>query len=154
MGRQYDQGLQEIKVLLEHVPTFWAAQLTAGHLYRDLHMYDKATAALRRANELSGGAPILLGWLGQALVNSGEIAEARAILKKLPAMASRVYMPPTSFAWIHLALGEMDIALNWIDKAIDACDPIITPIKTYPFFDPLRDDPRFHALLRKMNLEP
>jgi TolB-like protein len=154
MGRQYERGLQEITVLLEHVPTFWPAQLTVGHLYRDLHMYDKATAALRRANELSGEAPFILGWLGQALVNSGEIAEARAILKKLPVMASRIYIPPTSFAWIHLALGEIDSALSWLDKAIDDCDPMITPIKNYPFLDPLRDDPRFHALLRKMNLEP
>lgn len=155
LGRQYDQGLQEIKVLLENVPTFWPTQLIAGFLYGDLHMYDKATAALRKASELTGGAPFILGWLGQALVNSGDIAEAQAIPKKLRAMASRgVYIPPTSFAWIHLALGEIDSALIWIDKAIDACDPMITPIKTYPFLDPLRDDPRFKALLHKMNLEP
>jgi tetratricopeptide (TPR) repeat protein len=98
LGRQYDQGLKEITVLLEQVPTFWPAQTTAGHIYRDLKMYDQATEAQRRANELSGGAPIILGWLGQALVNSGDIAGARSILKKLPAMASRGYMPPSNFA--------------------------------------------------------
>jgi TolB-like protein len=42
--------------------------------------------------------------------------------------------------------------LHWFDKAIDERDPIVMPIKTYSFLDPIRDDPRFHRLLEKMNL--
>jgi hypothetical protein len=54
---------------------------------------------------------------------------------------------------IHLGLGEVDEALLWMDRAIDAQDPMMTSIKTYPFLDPLRSDPRFTGLLRKMKLE-
>jgi hypothetical protein len=63
------------------------------------------------------------------------------------------YVPPSCFAWIHLGLGNVGEAFTWMDRAIDGRDPIIVPIKSYPFLDPLRADPRFHALLRKMNLE-
>jgi hypothetical protein len=48
--------------------------------------------------------------------------------------------------------GEIDEAFTGMDRAIDERDSIIVPIKTYPFLDPLRTDPRFKALLRKMKL--
>ena len=56
-------------------------------------------------------------------------------------------------AWIHLALGEIDEAFVWMDRAVDCADLMIAPIRSYSFLDPVRGDPRFHALLRKMNLD-
>jgi tetratricopeptide (TPR) repeat protein len=126
----------------------------AGHLYRDMKMYDQATAAFRRAAQLGGGMPLLLGWLGQALALSGNAVEAQALLERLHGIASQAYVPPSSFASIHLGLGDIDQAFVWMNRAVDMRDPMIIPIKTYPFLDPLRADPRFTALLRKMNLEP
>ncbi len=58
---------------------------------------------------------------------SGDAAEARALLARLQALPSNVYVPPTSLA-------------------------MIMPIKTYPFMDKIRQDPRYLGLLRKMNL--
>ncbi len=152
--RQLERGLQEAKLLIEHEPRSWLGHFLAGHLYRDMKMYDQATASLRRASELSGGPPLVLGWLGQALVNSGELAEANSLLERLRGMAAQMYAPPTGFAWMHLGLGDIDSAFAWMDRAIDVRDTMIVPIKTYAFLDPIRDDPRFQALLRKMNLEP
>jgi hypothetical protein len=63
-----------------------------------------------------------------------------------------MYVPPTSFAWIHLGLGELNQAFAWMERAVEERDAIIVPIKTYPFMDPLRNDPRFVTLLRRMNL--
>jgi TolB-like protein len=154
LGRQYERGMREVTLVMNHEPDYWMSHLVAGQFYRDMQLYDKASAALRRATELAGESPYMLGWLGQALVNSGDTPEARAILERLHAIASQAYVPPTSFAWIYLALGEIDQAISWMDRAIDARDANIVPIKTYPFLDPIRDDPRFTALLHKMNLEP
>jgi TolB-like protein/Tfp pilus assembly protein PilF len=154
LGRQYERGMLVVKQAIEREPNHWLIHLAAGQFYRDMQLFDQAKAALRRATELAGESPFMLGWLGQALVNSGDMNEARAILKRLHLMESQAYVLPTSFAWIHLALEEIDSAINWMDKAIDNRDSSIIPIKTYPFLDPLRDDPRFVALLRKMNLEP
>ncbi len=52
-----------------------------------------------------------------------------------------------------MGLGELDEAFAWLNRAIDDRDPMMTPIRSYSFFDPIRADPRFMALLRKMNLD-
>ena len=91
---------------------------------------------------------------GITLGLSGNKTEARALLKRLHDISARGYVPPTSFAWIHLGLGEIDSAFEWLNRAVDECDQYMMPIKSYRFFDPIRADPRFQALLRKMNLEP
>ncbi|MDT8067510.1 MAG: hypothetical protein ROO76_05020 [Terriglobia bacterium] len=95
-----------------------------------------------------------MGWLGMTLARSGDVTGARKLLADLHAMDTHAYVLPTSFAWIYLGLGEIDHAYTWMERAIDDRDPIIVPIKTYPFLDPLRNEPEFHLLLRKMNLEP
>ncbi len=94
----------------------------------------------------------MLGWQGLALGLAGKIAEARAVLGRLHAIAGQSYVPPTSFAWTYLGLGQIDEAFIWMDRAVDAPDRMMSPIKSYPFFDPLRNDPRFKSLLQKMNL--
>jgi hypothetical protein len=115
-------------------------------------MFADAIAALRRALELSHGAAMVVGWLGMSLALAGEVAEARALLERLREAATRACVPPTSFAWIHLGLREIDEAFAWLDRAIDAHDQLMMPIKSYGFFDPIRADPRFHELLAKMHL--
>jgi hypothetical protein len=114
---------------------------------------DDAIAAYRRALELSGGSAAMLGWLGLSLGLAGQSAEARTLLERIRGMASKAYVPPTAFAWIYIGLGEIDDAFDWLDRAIDACDQFMMPIKSYAFLDPFRSDPRFHALLRKMRLD-
>ena len=96
----------------------------------------------------------MLGWLGLTLGQSGAHAEAHALLDRLNAMASKGYVPPSSFAWVHFGLGEMDSAFDWCERAVDARDDMMLAIKSYAFFDPFRGHPRYLALLRKMNLEP
>jgi hypothetical protein len=76
------------------------------------------------------------------------------LLKRLHGIAAQAYVPPSSFAWIHIGLGETDAAFEWLDRAVDERDQLMMPIKSYAYLDPLRSDPRFAVLLRKMNLEP
>jgi hypothetical protein len=114
---------------------------------------DEAVAELRKTAELSGNVPLMLRWLGMALARSGQGAEAETLMARLSETSQVAYVPPSCFAWIHLELGDVDDAFTWMDGVIEARDPMIMPIKSFPFPDPLRNDPRFHALLHKMNLE-
>jgi hypothetical protein len=139
--------------MIELDPTGWRGDYVIGHCFREKRMFDEAVAAHRRATKLSGGTPMVMGSLGLALAESGNAAEARAMLERFRTIALKAYVPPTSFAWIHLGLGEIDEFFVWMDRAVDARDHIIMPIKTYRFLDPIRRDPRYGALLHKMNLE-
>jgi hypothetical protein len=117
-----------------------------------MQRFEESVSALRHAVEISSEFPLMLGWLGLALGLGGQTAEARIVLDRLRAIASQRFVLPTSFAWVHLGLGEIDNAFTWMERAVDRNDGWIPALKSYPFLDPLRADPRFAALLRKLNL--
>ena len=153
LGRSYDRGIEEGQKLLELDPKYYPAHFVIATCYRYQRKFEEAITAQRRAVEFSCGAAIMLGWLGLALAEHGDTAEARDLLRRLHGMAAEGYVAPCSFAWIHLGLREIDAAFEWLNRAVDECDQLMMPIKTYGFLDPIRSDPRFAVLLRKMNLE-
>jgi TolB-like protein/Tfp pilus assembly protein PilF len=162
LGRQPDRAIDAAERLLEFEPDSCWGFFIRGGAYR--HKYVEAAAAgdcraewaeeaIRghtSAVELSSGLEIFFGWLGLALGLCGRQVEARVVLQQLQQSAR--YNLPTSFGFVHLALGEIDAAFEWFDRAVEERDQIMMPILSYAHFDPIRDDPRFAALLRKMKL--
>jgi TolB-like protein/Tfp pilus assembly protein PilF len=151
--RQYDRTIEECQKMISLNPGYFYGYFAFGEVLCEQGAFPEAISQLRKAAELSGNAPLVLGYLGMTLARSGDHAGARAVLAGLYHAAAHLYIPPTSLATIHLGLGEIDQVFICLDHAIDDRDPIITPIKTNPILDPLRTDPRFAALLCKMNLE-
>ena len=154
LGRHYERALEQCRLLMKLDPTYFLGYHVTGEILCEQGSYGEAISAFRKAAELSGNAPLVLGWLGMTLARSGDCTAARNVLAGLHAAATQMYILSTSFAWIHLGLGEIEQALTWMERAIEERDPIIVPIKTYPFMDPLRGNPRFNSLLRQMHLEP
>ena len=150
--RQYERGLRQARQLVELEPGHHIAYMMLGLIYLGMQRYDESIAALRRAAELSDELPLMLGWLGLALGLGGRTAEARMELERLHAIASQRFVLPSSFAWLHLGLGEIDDAFAWMNRAVNKNDEWVHPLKIYPFLDPIRSDARFHPLLRKLNL--
>jgi TolB-like protein len=152
--RDYNHAIEQAEQVLAVDPDYPTAHVLIGVTRCAERRFDEALPALRKGVELSNGAPVWLGWLGLGVAESGNVEEARALLARLHAAAEENYVPASCFAWIHLGLGELDEAFAWMNRAIDQRDPMMTPIKSYPFFDPIRGDPRFAGLLRKMRLSP
>lgn len=152
--RRVDHALIEARRVLELDPKAYWGHYAIAASYRERGLFKEAIASCRHAVEISGNAPAMLGWLGLILAVCGEPAEARTLLHTMQGMAPNVYLPPTGFAWIHLGLGEIELAFDWLDRAVEERDQYLMPIKSYAFLDPIRKDPRFTALLRKMNLQP
>ena len=153
LWRRYDRAFDEATQLLELDPTAYWAHAAIGGTYRERRKFDEAIAAQRKATEVSGDNAAMLGWLGLVLGLGGRTAEARDVLGRLEVRATSTFIPPSSFAWTYLGLGETDRAFEWLDRAIEGRDQFMMPIKSYGFLDPIRSDPRFAALLRKMNLD-
>ena len=153
LARDYVRAMEQARFMVELDPAYYLGHWMCGMSSMVQGRHADATAELRQAVKLSDGLPLMMGWFGLALGRSGESGEARVLLQQLSEISRAAYVPPSCFAWIHLGLGEVEDAFAWMDRAIDARDPMMMPIKSYPFFDPLRSDPRYHALLRRMNLE-
>jgi len=153
LARDNDRALEQARFMIDLNPSYYIGHWMRGMICLTKGPLEESVAGFREAAALSGNVPLMLGWLGMGLAKAGETAEAGALLGKLAEISRAAYVPPTCFAWTHLGLGHVDEAFTWIDRAVEGRDPIIVPIKSYPFLDPLRADPRFHALLRKMNLE-
>lgn len=162
LARDYDRGIDEAQVMLKLEPNSCWPPFITGIAYRQKcfeeslrgnvrpDFAEKAIAGHRRAVELAPGAEHLLAWLGFALGVCGRKAEARAVLEQF--QRSDHYILPTNFAHVYLGLGEIDAAFEWFDRAVEERDQNMMPILSYAHFDPLRADPRFALLLRKMKL--
>jgi hypothetical protein len=85
---------------------------------------------------------------------SGRRDEARKVLDPLNQLSKEKYVEAGSEVKIYAALGEKDKAFEWLGKAYEQRSWFLTYIKVEPTFDPLRSDPRFQDMLRRMNLEP
>ncbi len=154
LGRQLEQALAQALRILDLEPDHFLPYYTLGYVYLGMRRFHESAAALEKAIEFSQELPIMLGWLGLSLGTGGQRHEAQRVLDRLRALANQRYVSPACFAWTYLGLGRIDEAFLWLERAVKAPDRMIEPIKTYPFLDPLRADPRFTVLLRKMNLVP
>lgn len=154
LDRRSDEALEQARLVVACDPAAFTGHMLLGFVLREQGRFDEAIAAHQRAVECSDGSSLMLGWLALALGQSGRTHEARAVLGRLTSMATEIYVAPTSFAWTYYGLEDLDQAFLWMDRAVDGRDAMIMPIQSYPFLDPVRSDPRYVALLRKLNFDP
>jgi hypothetical protein len=91
---------------------------------------------------------------GSRWVRSGSRAQAQKILDEMTQRAKRGYFPAWAMASVYVGLGDKDRAFEWLQEAVEERAAYVPYLKVDPLFDPLRSDPRFTDLLRRMNLAP
>jgi DNA-binding winged helix-turn-helix (wHTH) protein/tetratricopeptide (TPR) repeat protein len=112
--------------------------------------FEEASMAARQARESMHGAPIWVEGYVHAL--AGRVADARAVLQSLRAHAQRQYVPAAELAFLHLALGEQDAALTWLEEGIEERSRGMDLLAVDPTVNPLRGHPRFRAILAALQL--
>jgi TolB-like protein/Tfp pilus assembly protein PilF len=147
LARRYDEAIQQIRSTVEINPDFYWAHRVLGVALELKGATSDAIAEYKKAVELSDD-PSGLAFVAHAEATAGRQDEARQILAQLSETAKTRYVQAYAFALIHLALGEKDQALDWLEQAArDHGGPNINFVKVDPFLDPLRGDPRFEALV-------
>jgi TolB-like protein/DNA-binding winged helix-turn-helix (wHTH) protein/Flp pilus assembly protein TadD len=151
---RYDQALSQLRETLEMDSHFAPTHQTLGWAYLNRGRDQEAIQEFQQALQLSGNDDKdFLVDLGFAYAATGNRAEAQKILARLTKLHQQGLVPSGSIAILYGSLGELDKAFTWMDKAYKERDPELTYIKVPGRrFEPLRHDPRFQDLVRRMGL--
>jgi TolB-like protein/Tfp pilus assembly protein PilF len=147
-ARRYDEAVAELQKALELESNRSAPHAALGKAYLQKEMYEEAIAEFRMASDAAS-------FPNKHLVHAYAVAdkrdEARKMLKQMLVASKKEFVSPVWIARIYVGLGEHDTAFEWLEKAAQSRDGHYFQIKVDPRFDPLRSDPRFHSLLRRLN---
>jgi TolB-like protein/Tfp pilus assembly protein PilF/predicted Ser/Thr protein kinase len=151
-ARQYEQAAKQLTTTLEMAPNYAYAHRLLGGVYLQNPTLGDAIAEFQRAAALEGGNPEYMASLGFACAKVGKRSEASKILGDLQEFSKRRYVSPLSRAGIFSALsGKKDEVLEALEKGYEDHDGYMRLLRVNPLLDPFRSDPRFQALLRRMN---
>ena len=117
----------------------------------ELGRFDEAFVHLREALPLSEDTEAL-AYLGIAYAMAGQSEDARAVQIDLQERSRHRYVSPLHMAALAARLGALDEAFAWLERSYQERTALLMAAKVYPVLDPLRGDPRFDDLLRRMNL--
>jgi len=149
---KYQAAKEQVRKALELDPGSAYAYYVLGWIDIEAGKFKEATSALEKARKMDP-IPYYVAWLGYAYAAAGERRKAQAIIVELEQASSKQWVSPFATALIYLGLGEKRQALDGLEKAYDARSQWLTLLKVDKMFDPLRSDPRFIALQKKVGLD-
>jgi tetratricopeptide (TPR) repeat protein len=147
-ARDYERALEELQRLIEIEPTFQRAYVIRTSIYDDLGEYEKAIEACRMAGDCTDEEAASLR---AAYRDQGREGYWRWLLEWYEAERSKGNAYPTGFAMAYAQLGDADAAFAFLDEAFEMRHGGLTFLKVNAYWDPIRGDPRFDELLRRMN---
>jgi len=150
-ARQYDQAILQFRRALELDPNLAISQFALGHVYLQKEMFVESVAAFQKAVSLSPSDLESIAGLGHAYAVAGRRGEALKIVARLKQPSEHMQVPSWGIATIYIGLDNKDEAFVWLEKAFVDRHPQLVYIQTDPVLDPLRSDPRFQVLVRRMD---
>jgi len=150
-ARQYERSLECYGKALEFEPSFNAALTDSARSLEHLGRYHEALDMYTRA---FSGKPEPSSGLAIYQVRAGRRDAAAMTIEQVLALRAQRYVSAYGIASYYAVIGDLSLALDWLERAADERDGAVTWIKVHPRMDPLRGEPRFRALLEKLKLYP
>jgi TolB-like protein/DNA-binding winged helix-turn-helix (wHTH) protein/Tfp pilus assembly protein PilF len=151
-ARRYDEAIEQIKATLELEPDFGSALacLERAYLYKGMHREALETARKEMAHGGASREEMAALDLRDPMKAFKQVQRWR--LERRKEAAKKRMVSPYGFAVLYAALGERDTAFEYLERAFEERDPMLLAVKVDPACDPLRSDPRFDELLRRIGL--
>jgi TolB-like protein/class 3 adenylate cyclase/Flp pilus assembly protein TadD len=153
-ARRYPDAARQALHALDLNPDFPYAHTVLGNVYAQLDSLERAAGELRRSLELTGGGlwrDHALGGLGYVHARAGRRGEAAAVLADLELRSRTGRIEPFAPALVEVGLGRVDAAFGWLDQVVER-PGVVTALRWDPRLEPLRGDPRFDELLKRVGL--
>jgi TolB-like protein len=148
-ARRYNEAVQELRSVKSVYPDHWYL----GFALIANGQPEEAIPVLQNALSANDRSPTVMAILIRAYAHSGRQAEALSLLDELKRLQRKTYVPSAAFVNAYLGVGDNEQAMNWLQKGYQEQSNILQLIKVHPYFDPLRDDPRFKELAHKVGLD-
>jgi TolB-like protein/Tfp pilus assembly protein PilF len=151
-SRRYDDAIRELRSDLAVYPDNPGDLWFLGYALIAKGQSREAIPVLEKAVALSDRNPAIIGVLVHAYVGADRRPEAIRLVDELNRRQQKAYIPAAAFVNAYLGLGDKEQAFVWMERAYQEKSLIMQYLKVHPFFDPIRDDPRFADLLRRVGL--
>jgi TolB-like protein/DNA-binding winged helix-turn-helix (wHTH) protein/Tfp pilus assembly protein PilF len=150
IARRYDEAIKQSRQIIDMDSDFAVAHYQLGQALAQKHQYSEAIAELQRAIELSGGNSVCTLNLAYVYGISGRRKEARTLIGRLSKQSGTGFSNAPEIALAYVGLGDTNQAIVWLETAYrERFNPSVL---LRPSFDPIRTDPRFLNLLRKIGI--
>lgn len=155
---QVEEAMASWQKALELDPGYPGASILFATSYVTLGMTEQAIATLQRALNFSDRDPVVLGALAHAYARAGRQEEALKLVGEMKRLDVRLEaegrsIPSYPFVWAYAGLGEIEQAFAWLEKAYQERRPRMYLLNVDPLLDPLRSDPRFQDIVRRVGLD-
>ncbi|MGO9438140.1 MAG: tetratricopeptide repeat protein [Terracidiphilus sp.] len=151
-AHRYDEAIREARGALAVQPDSAWILLALGFALDANNQAAEAVQVLEKALSLSKGSPAVAGVLVRAYAHAGRRGDALKLLAELKRRRAAGYVPAAAFVNAYLGLGDNVQAFVALEQAYKEKSNILQFVKTHPYFDPIRSDPRFADLVRRVGL--
>jgi tetratricopeptide (TPR) repeat protein len=150
LARRYDDAIVQSQETLKIIPNFAQAYAVLAQSYAAKSMLDEALEANAHHAELTHNWPFARALEGYLRGRQGNSNQAPQQIQELTKASTTRYVPAITFALVYVGMGDKDHAFVWLNKAYDERFTRLAYIRQETFWDPLRSDPRYTELIRKM----
>lgn len=152
LSRRYGEAAQEFRSVLAITPNEATTLWYLGFVLIAENQPEEAIPLLEKALSVSDRSPGVIGVLVRAYAHAGRRGDALRLLAELKRRRQAGYVPAGAFVNAYLGLGDNDEAFAWLEQAYKEKSYILQFVKTHPYFDPIRNDPRFADLIHRVGL--
>jgi len=150
--RQYDEALEQGLATVDMDPSFFASHFVSALALEQKGQLEKAIEEFKASADLSGRWPLFVAGYGHACAAAGRREEAQKVVAELQDTSVRKYVSSFAVAAVHAGSKDKDLTLDWLEKAYGERATWMIFLNVHPYFDFLRNEPRFQTLLKKIGL--